>query len=98
MRAIDHIASDGGAKSSSISRGIFSLRMRMRVGTRVTCGARSNTSRFRNLVKEHVMHLSEVRISLCGNAGGRLKAFCSLTFDNTFVIRDVKLIEGNDGL
>ena len=26
----------------------------------------------------------------------RLKAFCSLTFDNTFVIRDVKLIDGND--
>jgi stage V sporulation protein G len=30
--------------------------------------------------------------------GGRLRAFCSLTFDNTFVVRDVKLIEGNDGL
>jgi stage V sporulation protein G len=29
---------------------------------------------------------------------GRLRAFCSLTFDNTFVVRDVKLIEGNDGL
>jgi len=43
------------------------------------------------------MQLTEVRISLCGQ-GGRLKAFCSLTFDNTFVIRDVKLIEGNDGL
>ena len=44
------------------------------------------------------MQLSEIRINLCGNAGGRLKAFCSLTFDDTFVIRDVKLIEGNDGL
>ncbi len=30
--------------------------------------------------------------------GSRLRAFCSLTFDGTFVIRDVKLIEGNDGL
>lgn len=30
--------------------------------------------------------------------GSRLRAFCSLTFDDTFVIRDVKLIEGNDGL
>ena len=28
----------------------------------------------------------------------RLKAFCSLTFDNTFVIRDVKLIDGNEGI
>jgi stage V sporulation protein G len=44
------------------------------------------------------MHLSEIRISLCGPGPGRLKAFCSLTFDNTFVIRDVKLIEGNDGI
>jgi stage V sporulation protein G len=44
------------------------------------------------------MELTEVRISLCENRGSRLKAFCSLTFDNTFVIRDVKLIDGNDGL
>ena len=44
------------------------------------------------------MQLSEVRINLCPAGSGRLKAFCSLTFDNTFVIRDVKLIEGNDGL
>ncbi len=56
------------------------------------------------------MHLSEVRVSLCDThpihqgpaqsqpQGARLKAFCSITFDNTFVIRDVKLIEGNDGL
>jgi stage V sporulation protein G len=27
-----------------------------------------------------------------------LRAYCSLTFDRTFVVRDVKLIEGNDGL
>src|SRR5687767_5528612 len=44
------------------------------------------------------MQLTEVRINLCGDRGGRLKAFCSLTFDGAFVIRDVKLIDGNDGL
>jgi stage V sporulation protein G len=44
------------------------------------------------------MELTEVRLNLCGDRGGRLKAFCSLTFDNTFVIRDVKLIDGNEGL
>lgn len=44
------------------------------------------------------MQLSEVRINLCPDNSSRLKAFCSLTFDNTFVIRDVKLIDGNDGL
>jgi stage V sporulation protein G len=44
------------------------------------------------------MRLSEIRINLTPPHAGRLKAFCSLTFDSTFVIRDVKLIEGNDGL
>ena len=44
------------------------------------------------------MQLTDVRIKLCDDQGNRLKAFCALTFDNTFVIRDVKLIEGNDGL
>src|SRR6266508_3326269 len=44
------------------------------------------------------MQLTEVRINLCPSGGSRLKAFCSLTFDDTFVIRDVKLIEGNGGL
>jgi stage V sporulation protein G len=44
------------------------------------------------------MQLTEVRVNLCGNSAGRLKAFCSLTFDDTFVVRDVKLIEGPDGL
>ena len=44
------------------------------------------------------MQISEIRINLCGSQGGRLKAFCSLTFDDALVVRDVKLIEGNDGL
>jgi stage V sporulation protein G len=57
------------------------------------------------------MQLTEIRINLCGSSnssssrnsrpptqGGRLRAFCSITFDDTFVIRDVKLIDGNDGL
>jgi len=46
------------------------------------------------------MRLTDIRIKLCesSNPNSRLKAFCALTFDSTFVIRDVKLIEGNDGL
>jgi stage V sporulation protein G len=60
------------------------------------------------------MQLTEIRINLCPTAHGpaaaqhppgvggqhptRLRAFCSLTFDDTFVVRDVKLIEGNGGL
>src|SRR4051812_1788881 len=29
--------------------------------------------------------------------GERLKAFCSITFDNCFVIRDLKIIDGSNG-
>lgn len=44
------------------------------------------------------MQLTEIRINLCDARQGRLKAFSSLTFDQTFVIRDVKLIDGPGGL
>lgn len=44
------------------------------------------------------MDLTEIRINLCNQPQNRLKAFCSLTFDDTFVIRDVKLIDGHEGL
>lgn len=43
------------------------------------------------------MRLTDVRIHLCDQIG-RLKAFCCLTFDDSFVIRDVKLIEGDGNL
>lgn len=44
------------------------------------------------------MEVSEVRIKLMEEPGDRLKAFCSVTFDNCFVIRDLKIIEGTTGL
>jgi len=44
------------------------------------------------------MQLTEIRINLSDARQGRLKAFCSLTFDQTFVVRDVKLIDGPGGL
>lgn len=44
------------------------------------------------------MEITEVRVKLITNKDERLKAFCSLTFDNEFVIRDVKVIEGVKGL
>ena len=43
------------------------------------------------------MQISEIRIKLVGNRTDRLKAFSSVTFDNSFVIRDLKIIEGADG-
>src|SRR6202158_3628577 len=32
-----------------------------------------------------------------GNENERLQAFCSVTFDNAFVVRDLKIIEGSKG-
>ncbi len=44
------------------------------------------------------MQVTEVRVKLMGRKGERLKAFCSVTFDGEFVVRDVKIIEGPNGL
>lgn len=43
------------------------------------------------------MEITEVRVKLVRNKDDRLKAFCSITLDNEFVIRDIKIIEGTDG-
>lgn len=43
------------------------------------------------------MEISEVRVKLIENKNDRLKAFCSVTLDNDFVIRDIKIIEGGGG-
>ena len=43
------------------------------------------------------MQITEVRIKLMEEAGERLQAFCSITFDDCFVIRDLKIIEGTSG-
>lgn len=43
------------------------------------------------------MEITEVRIKLMDEPGERLKAFCSITFDDCFVVRDLKIIEGASG-
>ncbi len=43
------------------------------------------------------MEITEVRIKLMDEAGERLQAFCSITFDDSFVIRDLKIIDGTNG-
>ncbi|MGE0610019.1 MAG: septation protein SpoVG family protein [Pirellulales bacterium] len=43
------------------------------------------------------MEITEVRIKLMEDPGERLQAFCSITFDDCFVIRDLKIIEGTNG-
>ncbi|QDU52096.1 SpoVG family protein [Gimesia panareensis] len=43
------------------------------------------------------MQISEVRIKLMNDPHERLLAFCSITFDVSFVIRDLKIIQGAKG-
>ena len=43
------------------------------------------------------MEITEVRVKLMEEPGERLKAFCSITFDDCFVVRDLKIIEGASG-
>ncbi len=43
------------------------------------------------------MEITEVRVKLINNKDDRLKAFCSMTMDNEFVVRDIKVIEGTNG-
>ena len=44
------------------------------------------------------MEITEVRVSLGENEGKRLKAYATVTFDNSFVVRNIKVVEGNNGL
>ncbi len=43
------------------------------------------------------MEITEIRIKLMDESEDRLRAFCSITFSNCFVVRDLKIIEGNNG-
>jgi stage V sporulation protein G len=43
------------------------------------------------------MEISEVRIKLVEDSSERLRAFCSITLDGDFVIRDLKIIDGVSG-
>ncbi len=42
-------------------------------------------------------HVTEVRVKLTEDPRNKLKAYCSVTIDNAFVVRDLKIIEGNRG-
>lgn len=43
------------------------------------------------------MEITEVRIKLMDDPHDRLQAFCSVTFDSCFVVRDLKIIQGTKG-
>lgn len=44
------------------------------------------------------MEVTEVRVFLADEDDERLKAYATITFDNCFVVRDLKIINGNNGL
>ncbi|MEC9348786.1 MAG: SpoVG family protein, partial [Planctomycetota bacterium] len=43
------------------------------------------------------MEITEVRIKLVDSSSDKLRAFCSITIDDCFVIRDLKIIDGTKG-
>ena len=43
------------------------------------------------------MEITEVRIKLVDSSSDKLRAFCSITIDDCFVIRDLKIIDGTEG-
>jgi len=43
------------------------------------------------------MEITEVRIKLMEDSDDRLQAFCSVTFDDSFVVRDLKIIDSSNG-
>ncbi len=47
--------------------------------------------------EEITVDINEVRVKLMGNSDDRLQGFCSITFDDCFVVRDLKIIEGSNG-
>lgn len=46
----------------------------------------------------NIMQITEVQIFPVRQGDERLKAFATLTIDNCFVVRDLKIINGNRGL
>lgn len=43
------------------------------------------------------MNITEIRVRLTGDPRNKLKAYCSITLDDAFVVRDLKIIEGARG-
>ncbi len=43
------------------------------------------------------MEITEVKVYPV-NEGGRLRAYATVVFDNSFIVRDLKIIEGDKGL
>lgn len=44
------------------------------------------------------MEITEIKVHLKDSTKSKLKAFVTITFDNQFVVRDLKIIDGKKGL
>jgi stage V sporulation protein G len=44
------------------------------------------------------MEITEVRVALKDSPDKKLRAYATVTFDNAFVVRNIKVIEGTSGL
>lgn len=44
------------------------------------------------------MNITDIRVRKVNSAGGKMKAVVSITFDDCFVVHDIKVIEGQDKL
>ncbi len=50
------------------------------------------------MVREgRIVKITEIRIKLMESSEDRLRAFCSITIDDSFVVRDLKIIDGSNG-
>lgn len=43
------------------------------------------------------LNITEIRVKLTSDPRNKLKAYCSVTFENAFVVRDLKIIDGAKG-
>lgn len=48
-------------------------------------------------MSDQALPITEIRVKLTGDPNAKLRAFCSVTFADQFVIRDLKIIEGGRG-
>lgn len=44
------------------------------------------------------VEITDVQVNLCGGLEDRLRAYCAVVFDNSFVVHNVRVIEKSDGL
>jgi stage V sporulation protein G len=51
----------------------------------------------KNLLRITAMKITEVKV-FPAKDNGRLKAYATIVFDDCFIVRDLKVIEGNKGL